>query len=116
MTDSAPMGEIPFVPTPNVEGVCSWVECSNGHRWVPEVAISRCRGCKGPIVALRMVGCPVCNEPASKHGLRVEHIVDGAWLGRACMGEKGLGEGSFMEVEWGDEMYEVKEDVDGGSV
>lgn len=92
--------EIPFTPSQGAEGVfCSWASCSNGHQWMPELAISKCPGCKSPIVAIKMVNCPICNEPAAQHGLRAEHVTTGGWIGKACQGQPSLGETSYMAID-----------------
>ena len=95
-----PEFEIPFQsPTKPETTICTWAECPNEHRWIPELAISNCPGCKSPVVAIRLINCPVCNEPPKTHGLRAEHIVSGAWIGKFCQGQKGLGETTLMVLE-----------------
>lgn len=90
---------IPFQPSQGAEGVlCTWAECSNNHRWIPEIAASKCPGCATPVVAIKMVNCPICNEPPAGHGIRVEHVTSGAWIGKACKGQSSIGETTYMEL------------------
>lgn len=90
---------IPFQPSQGAEGVlCTWAGCTNNHRWIPEIAVSRCPGCATPVVAIRMVNCPICNEPPAGHGIRVEHVTTGQWVGKVCKGQTSLGETTYMEL------------------
>ena len=75
------------------EVVCAASFCHAGHMWRPQLALTRCTGCANDVLALRMVLCPACNEPAIRHELRVDHIAHGMKAGVAsCRGEKCEGE------------------------
>jgi hypothetical protein len=60
---------------------CTFLACKNNHQWTPMLALAKCghgtsqgwRGCGCPILAVKMVCCPVCNEPSDKLVLRMDH-------------------------------------------
>lgn len=70
---------------------CSYQECVNGHRWTPQIAIVGCNGCHAPSLALRMVNCPICNEPVVKTTLRVDHVGGAHPITKVCQHEMHVG-------------------------
>ena len=84
---------IPFeIPKQDEKVLCSWQECERGHKWAVEVASVKCGGCDTPVVAIRMVSCPRCNEPAIRQCVRTEHVGNGQWLRKSCLGEGNVHE------------------------
>ena len=59
---------------------CSALTCRNGHQWQPLVALAKCghgtsqgwNGCGNPILAIKLVNCPFCNEPTTKIKIRID--------------------------------------------
>jgi hypothetical protein len=90
--------EVIFEDAPHVE-LCSWMECSRGHRFLPQLGIATCPGCNAPILARRMVNCPVCNEPTVKVQIRTDHISKGMRIVPMCQGGKSQGEVAAIEME-----------------
>lgn len=78
--------------TPPHREPCSWNECSKGHKFSPIVQVAGCPGCGGPLVIVKMVNCPLCNEPVSKLTLRTEHIPQGGQIQPMCAGGASLNE------------------------
>lgn len=54
--------------------LCSEHVCLQKHVWMPTVKLAQCGGCRGPVVAIKMENCPICNEPAVYTRLRIDHI------------------------------------------
>lgn len=77
---------------------CTYNECTNGHKWPMQLAIAQCPGCQAPILGVRMVNCPVCNEPVSKVKVRTDHMAGGMGIAAVCRGQKGLAEVNFVEM------------------
>lgn len=71
---------------------CSWMICSHGHKWWPELAIGGCPGCKAPLLAIKMALCPFCNEPPEEIELRVDLTTQTIGIPAACQGQEGKGE------------------------
>lgn len=71
---------IQFPEQPRLEP-CTFLECPKGHRWAPQLHLAKCgygtptgwNGCGSPMLAIRMLNCPTCNEPTAKLRLRVDH-------------------------------------------
>lgn len=76
--------------TPN-NNTCSYQECVNQHRWSPQIAVTHCQGCKTPLVAMRMVNCPICNEPAVKTNIRVDYLASAHPVVQKCKNEIHVG-------------------------
>ena len=89
-----------FPDTDNIQ-LCSYNECPNGHRWPPVMQTASCPGCKAPIVLVKMVQCPSCNEPPSKWGFRSDHLPHGGVVTPMCKGSDSLAEVTYIEVERG---------------
>lgn len=53
---------------------CSSVICARGHEWLAQMQIAKCRGCNSDVLAIRVINCPVCNEPAEKFSLRLDQV------------------------------------------
>ena len=70
---------------------CSVQICPNGHNWCPQLAITHCKGCQSPILALRMLNCPVCNEPPVSTQLRVDHLGGAHPITKVCQKEHHIG-------------------------
>lgn len=59
---------------------CSYLECRNGHQWSMLTALAKCghgtsqgwQGCGNPVLAVKLVNCPFCNEPTTKLKLRID--------------------------------------------
>src|SRR5260370_40358008 len=77
---------------------CSSNECSNGHKWPPQLAIQNCPGCGGQILLVRMINCPVCNEPTLKFRFRTDHTTQGFGIASLCRGQKGQAESNLIEM------------------
>jgi hypothetical protein len=59
---------------------CTALSCRNGHQWQPLVALAKCghgtsqgwNGCGNPVLAIKLVNCPFCNEPTTHIRFRVD--------------------------------------------
>jgi len=59
---------------------CTALSCRNGHQWQPLVALAKCghgtsqgwNGCGNPILAIKLVNCPFCNEPTTHIKFRID--------------------------------------------
>lgn len=71
---------------------CSFVECTEGHRWPPTPALVLCPEDKSPVLALQQQNCPYCNEPIARISLRVDLVPRGAGMPARCKGQKPFGE------------------------
>lgn len=89
--NSTPLVQREEVAPPSAPRPCGWHECENGHIWPPMIAIVQCGACKGPIVAVKVQNCPICNEPITRTRLRVEHTSEAMGFPNRCMGQQGLG-------------------------
>ena len=97
---------------------CGETSCSNGHNWSPTLRIAKCPGCGQEVVAVRMINCPVCNEPQDTIKIRFDHVVDAAGVMPVCRGQKGLHNHTFVnmnlhhaevaEENWDEEVGRVK--------
>ena len=63
---------------------CSENTCSSGHKWAPQLVVTQCPGCKVPMMAIRMINCPICNEPQKQVKFRVDHVVGQQNIVPAC--------------------------------
>ena|SRR2546427_38468 len=77
---------------------CSSNECPNGHKWPPQLAIANCPGCGGQILMVRMINCPICNEPTKVFRLRTDHTGQAMGIAAACRGQKGMAESNLIEM------------------
>ena len=77
---------------------CTRNECVNGHKWPAQLAIASCTGCGAPMLMVRMVNCPVCNEVVSKFTLRTDHTSQGFGIAAICRGQHGPAETNFIEM------------------
>ena len=66
-------------------GRCSYAVCSNRHQWPITLALGKCPGCQGLVIARKLENCPNCNEPADFIDLRIDHM-SGNQIGPACQG------------------------------
>ena len=78
---------------------CTRNECSNGHKWPAQLALAACPGCGAQILMVRMICCPVCNEPTTKVKLRTDHTSQGFGIAALCRGQNGAAETNFIEME-----------------
>lgn len=85
-------GERP-APTP-----CSFNECINGHRFPPLIQIGKCPGCGSPIIAVKMVNCPICNEPVGRLSVRQEHVPQGGQILPLCAGSPTLNDVMQLDI------------------
>jgi len=94
-------GEAPKVKFQEIVRVepCSYNSCKNGHRWPPQFQLAQCPGCGAPFVAVRMVNCPVCNEPTKSRKFRLDHTGQSFGIAALCRGQAGMAESSFIEME-----------------
>lgn len=99
------MEEIPFEVDAPTGVLCTRQVCGAGHVWAPQVAVAKCEGCGSPVVAVRMVNCPWCNEEVGELALRVERVSNGIPIVPVCKGMEPKGEMWEVEV--------VKEDRQG---
>lgn len=70
---------------------CSLQYCANGHTWTPQLALPHCQGCQNPLLALRQLNCPTCNEPVVKTRLRIDHLGGAHPITKACQNEYHIG-------------------------
>ncbi len=70
---------------------CSEQICANNHSWAPQLAIPHCGECKNPLIALRQVNCPICNEPVVKTRLRIDHLAGTHPITKTCQKEYHIG-------------------------
>lgn len=82
----------------SVKNHCSLNICGNGHSWVPSIAVGRCPGCGGPVMAIRMENCPICNEPVVKMNVRSDHLPKGGRISACCLNEPTHNEVVFVEI------------------
>lgn len=66
--------------------LCSEHRCIEGHVWMPTIKVANCGGCGGPVVAIKMENCPICNQPAEYTRLRIDHIGYKQALHAICRG------------------------------
>jgi hypothetical protein len=94
---------------------CSSNECLNGHKWQPQLALAQCPGCGGPILMVRMVNCPVCNEPTKVLRFRTDHTNQGFGIAALCRGQRGMAESNMIEMTRGasQEVEKVWDEVTG---
>lgn len=78
---------------------CSYNECKNGHKFPPQLAIGQCPGCQGPILAVNMVNCPICNEPVDNITLRTDHTKQGMGIPAVCRQQRGLSEVVIIKLK-----------------
>lgn len=78
---------------------CSENVCSQGHRWAPQLVITTCPGCKANMLAVRMIQCPVCNEPQKSVKFRVDHVVGAGQIMPACRGPVGASSVAFVTLD-----------------
>lgn len=79
---------------------CSFHICENGHGWPAQLATPHCQGCQTPILALRMVNCPICNEPATGTVLRIDYLAGSHPITKVCKEEYHIGpEYIFVEID-----------------
>jgi len=91
----------PKVQFPEVVKIepCTSNECLNGHKWPAQLAIQPCPGCGASILLVRMINCPVCNEPTRVFRMRTDHTNQGFGIAALCRGQKGPAESSLIEME-----------------
>ena len=73
--------------------LCSANVCTNGHEWVPTVALAKCgygtpqgwNGCGAPILAVKVDACPVCNEPVAQMRFRTDHTPPTPFVSPLCI-------------------------------
>lgn len=80
-----------FVETPKVS-LCTVMACAAGHEWSPTLQLAQCPGCQSPILAIKMVNCPQCNEPSTTLALRADHLSRGSPITNICRGSESLAE------------------------
>lgn len=99
-----------FGPKPTDACSLSW--CANGHYWTPQLATPGCQGCHSPIIGLRMVNCPVCNEPVAKTRLRIDHLGGSHAITKVCQNQHQLGmEYLFVEIDHKHDAWTASQDA-----
>lgn len=78
---------------------CTVNVCLNGHEWTPEIGLTSCPGCSSPMIVLRTVQCPICNEPIAKVRLRSDHLPKGGVITPICKGSESMAEVVKIEME-----------------
>jgi hypothetical protein len=78
---------------------CTRNECVNGHKWPSQLALANCPGCGSQLLMVRMVNCPVCNEPTTKFKLRTDHTSQGFGIAAICRGQAGAAETNVIDME-----------------
>lgn len=89
-----------FREAPKVD-LCSNMSCANGHIWTTQVQLAGCPGCQSPILAIKMVNCPQCNEPSASMVLRADHLSRGAAITPICRGSASLAEVHKIPLTFG---------------
>lgn len=88
---------------------CSYLECANGHQWGAMLALAKCghgtaqgwMGCGAPILAVKLVNCPVCNEPNTKFKIRIDNTPPVPFPIPLCIpGSTTHAEAVFVEIPW----------------
>ncbi len=77
---------------------CSANRCYNGHEWIPIIQLARCPGCASPLLAVKMLNCPICNEPVETFRLRSDHLPQGGAIMPMCRGSQSLAEVQVIEM------------------
>src|SRR6266550_8615979 len=77
---------------------CTKNECSQGHKWPAQLALANCPGCGGQVLMVRMINCPVCNEPTQKFTMRTDHTSQGFGIAATCRGQQGAAESNVIEM------------------
>lgn len=78
--------------------LCTYNECLSGHKWPATLAISKCPGCPGHLLAIQKTNCPFCNEPITRTVLRSDFLPRGAGVSARCSGQPGGGESLDIEM------------------
>lgn len=98
-TPASPHGvSINFAETPTPTQLCSSNVCEVGHAWPPVIATTTCPGCSTPILVVKMVNCPICNEPPQLFRLRTDHLPQGGAILPMCTGSPNLGDIGTIEI------------------
>lgn len=88
---------------------CSYLECRNGHQWGALLAVAKCgygtpqgwMGCGAPILAVKLVNCPVCNEPNTKFKIRIDNTPPVPHPVPLCIpGSSSHAETVMVEIPW----------------
>lgn len=98
--DSSPFPEIESPPRLNP---CSYNQCLSGHIWPAMLALAKCPGCTGGVIAVQKTNCPFCNEPVTRTVLRSDFIPRGGGVVARCTGQSGMGESvdvDLQRTEW----------------
>lgn len=77
---------------------CTRNECANGHKWPAQLAVANCPGCGAQLLMVRMINCPVCNEPTKTFKLRTDHTSQGFGIAALCRGQAGPAESNVIEM------------------
>ncbi len=77
---------------------CTRNECTQGHKWPAQLALANCPGCGSQLLMVRMINCPVCNEPTKKFTFRTEHTNQGFGIAAVCRGQHGAAETNIVEM------------------
>lgn len=99
VVNGAPNCPFPEGPTPPALEPCSYNECTQGHKWPAILALARCPGCTGAIIAVQKTNCPFCNEPTSRSVLRSDFVPRGAGVVARCQGQIPIGESLDVECQ-----------------
>lgn len=78
---------------------CTKNECANGHKWPAQLALANCPGCGSQLLMVRMINCPVCNEPTEKFTVRTDHTSQGFGIAALCRGQAGAAESNIIEMK-----------------
>lgn len=71
---------------------CTTMSCASGHVWTPTLELTPCPGCKSPLLAIKMVNCPICNEPSVSMELRADHVGRATPITPICQGSASTAE------------------------
>jgi hypothetical protein len=99
--DSAPLP--PTSPFPETEppprlNPCSYNQCLSGHIWPAIMALAKCPGCTGAVLAVQNTNCPFCNEPTVRSVVRSDFLPRGGQVIARCSGQVGIGESLDIEM------------------
>lgn len=107
LLDNSPKGTPITIAEPQALAACTYNECPKGHRWDALLQLTACPGCGKQMLAVKMVNCPICNEPTKAFHLRTDHLPGNSSapargvITPVCKGAASLAEIIFVDVTRG---------------
>lgn len=93
------MTPFPLSDTPTPVTSCSYNECLSGHKWPATLALAKCPGCSGGVLAVQKSNCPLCNEPIIRTSLRSDFLPRGGGVAARCAGQAGIGDSLDIDLQ-----------------